>query len=64
MRGSRGTRSVGSTFRRNTLIGVAAVVVLLVVVDVVLVAMAMARTAPGSFGTPGPDGAPIPTGGK
>ncbi|PCN47079.1 hypothetical protein Csp2054_13930 [Curtobacterium sp. 'Ferrero'] len=38
----------------------AAVVVLLVVVDVVLVAMAMARTAPGSFGTPGP----VPTFGR
>lgn len=57
MRAGRGARGLGSDLKRNTLIGVAAVVVLLVVVDVVLVAMALGRTAPEAVGSP----RPVPT---
>ncbi len=54
MRAGRGARGLGDTTRRNTLIGAAVAVVLLVVVDVVLVAMALGHTTPGAVGTPRP----------
>jgi len=50
----RGTRSLGGALRRNTLIGVAVVIVALVVIDVVLVALALGRTDPATTGTPRP----------
>ncbi len=57
MSSRRGARSLGRRLPRTTLIGVAAVVVALVVIDVVLVALALARTAPETPGQP----RPIPT---
>ncbi|MFZ7086694.1 hypothetical protein [Curtobacterium sp. RRHDQ10] len=53
----RGLRTLGGTLTRRTLLWVAIGVVALVVVDVVLVAVAVGRTAPGDHGRPGP----IPT---
>ena len=57
MAARRGTRSLGRSLPRTTLVWVAVVVVALVIVDVALVALALARTAPETHGTPGP----IPT---
>lgn len=54
MREGRGARGLGNNVKRNTLVGVAVVVVLLVAVDIVLVAMALAHTTPGAVGTPRP----------
>lgn len=53
----RGVRGLGRSLPRTTLIWVAAVVVVLVVVDVVLVTLALGRTAPEQNGPAGP----IPT---
>lgn len=53
----RGTRNLGSTFTRTTLIWVAVVVVVLVVIDIALVTLALGRTAPNS----GDQAGPIPT---
>lgn len=53
----RGTRGLGRSLPRTTLIGVAVAVVVLVVVDVVLVSLALGRTAPEQNGAAGP----IPT---
>lgn len=53
----RGTRGLPSSLPRTTLIGVAVAVVVLVVVDVVLVSLALGRTAPEQNGPAGP----IPT---
>lgn len=50
----RGSRTLGSVFSRRTLVWVAAVVAALVIIDVTLVALALARTAPASHGTVGP----------
>jgi hypothetical protein len=57
MKTRRGTRSLGRTLSRTTLITVVAVVAVLVVVDVLLVALALGRTAPEQNGPAGP----IPT---
>jgi hypothetical protein len=51
----RGTRRLGGALQRNTLIGVAVVIVALVVIDVVLVALALGRTDPATTGTPRPE---------
>ena len=53
----RGVRGLGRSIPRTTLIWVAAVVVVLVVLDVVLVSLALGRTAPEQNGPAGP----IPT---
>lgn len=53
----RGTRNLGSTFTRTTLIWVAVVVVVLVVIDIALVTLALGRTAPNA----GDPAGPIPT---
>lgn len=53
----RGVRGLGRSIPRTTLIWVAAVVVVLVVLDVVLVTLALGRTAPEQNGPAGP----IPT---
>ncbi|PZE86275.1 hypothetical protein [Curtobacterium sp. MCBD17_032] len=53
----RGTRNLGSSTRRTTLVWVAVVVVVLVVVDIALVLLALGRTAPNA----GDPAGPIPT---
>ncbi|PZE90451.1 hypothetical protein [Curtobacterium sp. MCBD17_008] len=53
----RGTRNLGSTTTRTTLVWVAVVVVVLVVVDIALVTLALGRTAPNA----GDPAGPIPT---
>lgn len=53
----RGARGLGRSFPRAAVVGVAVLIVVLVVIDVTLVALAISRTAPESHGTPGP----IPT---
>jgi len=50
----RGTRSLGEVLTSRSLVWVAAIVVVLVVVDAVLVAMALSRTAPEANREPGP----------
>ncbi|WP_323749356.1 hypothetical protein [Curtobacterium sp. VKM Ac-1393] len=50
----RGSRILGSVSSRRTLVWVAVLVVVLVVADVLLVALALSRTAPASNGTTGP----------
>ncbi|WP_144762294.1 hypothetical protein [Curtobacterium sp. 9128] len=57
MEDRRGTRRLGRLRPRTALIWIAAVVVVLVAVDVVLVSLALGRTAPGDHREPGP----IPT---
>lgn len=57
MKTRRGTRSLGRALPRTTLVVVAAVVVVLVVIDLVLVSLALGRTAPEQNGPAGP----IPT---
>ncbi|WP_267424378.1 MULTISPECIES: hypothetical protein [unclassified Curtobacterium] len=57
MTSGRGARGLGGSLSRNALLWIAAAVVLLVVLDVVLVAVALGRTAPQDGGQPGP----IPT---
>lgn len=57
MSARRGTRNLGRVFSRRTLVWVGIVVVALVVIDVVLVGLAVSRTAPTTHGTAGP----IPT---
>jgi hypothetical protein len=57
MTSGRGARGLGGSLSRNALLWIAAAVVLLVVIDVVLVALALGRTAPQDGGQPGP----IPT---
>jgi hypothetical protein len=57
MTSGRGARGLGGSLSRNALLWIAAAVVLLVVIDVVLVALALSRTAPQDGGQPGP----IPT---
>ncbi|MFJ3380053.1 WD40/YVTN/BNR-like repeat-containing protein [Curtobacterium sp. NPDC090217] len=62
----RGPSSLGRAISRRTLVWVGIVVVALVVIDVVLVGLAVARTAPETNGTAGPiptfSSTPIPTG--
>ncbi|PZE61603.1 hypothetical protein DEJ24_04930 [Curtobacterium sp. MCPF17_001] len=57
MNARRGTRNLGSTRTRTTLIWVAIVIVVLVVIDIALVTLALGRTAPNS----GDPAGPIPT---
>jgi hypothetical protein len=57
MTSGRGARGLGGSLSRNALLWIAAVVVLLVIIDVVLVALALGRTASQDGGQPGP----IPT---
>ncbi|OII38162.1 hypothetical protein BIU98_14910 [Curtobacterium sp. MMLR14_010] len=57
MEGRRGARSLGRSLPRTTLIWVGVVVVALVAVDVLLVTLALGRTAPEQHGPAGP----IPT---
>jgi len=53
----RGTRNLGSSLTRTTLVWVAIVIVVLVVIDIALVTLALGRTAPNS----GDPAGPIPT---
>jgi hypothetical protein len=54
MSARRGTRNLGSTVTRTTLIGVAVLIVVLIVIDIALVTVALGRTAPSAGGTAGP----------
>jgi hypothetical protein len=57
MAARRGTRNLGSSLTRTTLVWVAVVIVVLVVIDIALVALALGRTAPNA----GDPAGPIPT---
>lgn len=57
MAARRGTRNLGSSLTRTTLVWVAIVIVVLVVIDIALVTLALGRTAPNS----GDPAGPIPT---
>ncbi|GAA1491812.1 hypothetical protein [Curtobacterium herbarum] len=57
MAARRGTRNLGSSLTRTTLVWVAIVIVVLVVIDIALVTLALGRTAPNA----GDPAGPIPT---
>ncbi|NII40843.1 hypothetical protein E9228_001479 [Curtobacterium flaccumfaciens] len=57
MNNRRGTRNLGSSLTRTTLVWVAIVIVVLVVIDIALVTLALGRTAPNA----GDPAGPIPT---